>query len=74
LLSLSPLLLYLLVVLGQTVCVAAWSNLVLALLTMPLVILTNILYGLGFWRGLIIKIPLPPAAPEKDIWFETVPV
>jgi hypothetical protein len=29
---------------------------------------------LGFWRGLVIKIPPPPPAAEKDIWFETVPV
>ena len=74
LLLLLPLGLYLLVVLGQTVCVAAWSNPVLAVLAMPFVILTNILYGLGFWRGLFIKIQTPPPAPEKDIRFETVPV
>jgi len=74
LLSLLPLALYLLVVLAQTVSVAARSNPALAMLSMPLMILTNILYGLGFWRGLIIKIPTPPAAPEKDIRFETVPV
>jgi succinoglycan biosynthesis protein ExoA len=74
LLSLLPLVLYLLVVLGQTVCVAAWSNPALAMLAMPMMILSNILYGLGFWRGLFIKIQTPPAAPEKDIRFETVPV
>jgi len=74
LLSVLPLGLYLLVALGQTVCVAAWSNPVLAVLAMPFVILTNILYGLGFWRGLFIKIQTPPPAPEKDIRFETVPV
>lgn len=69
-----PLALYLLVVLGQTICVAARSNLGLAMLALPLMVLTNILYGLGFWRGLVIKIPPPPAAAEKDIRFETVPV
>ena len=74
LLSLLPLALYLLVVLGQTICVAARSNPGLALLALPLMILTNLLYGLGFWRGLVIKIPPPPAAAEKDIRFETVPV
>jgi succinoglycan biosynthesis protein ExoA len=72
-LSLLPLVLYLLVVLGQTVYVAA-RNPALAVLAMPFMILTNILYGLGFWRGLFIKTPSPPAAPEKDIRFETVPV
>ena len=74
LLSLLPLALYLLVVLGQTICVAGRSNLGLALLAMPLMVLTNILYGLGFWRGLVIKIPPPPATAEKDIRFETVPL
>jgi glycosyltransferase involved in cell wall biosynthesis len=74
LLSLLPLALYLLVVLGQTICVAARSNLALAALALPLMILTNLLYGLGFWRGLFIKIPPPPPAAEKDIRFETVPV
>ena len=27
-------------------------------------VLTNLLYGLGFWRGLFIKIPPPPARPR----------
>jgi hypothetical protein len=74
LLCLLPLILYLLVLLGQTIEVAARSNPGLAALSVPFVVLTNILYGLGFWRGLIIKIPPPPAAVEQDIRFESVPV
>ena len=74
LLSLLPLALYLLVVSGQTIYVATYSNPALAVLALPLMILTNILYGLGFWRGLFIKIPPPPAAAGKDIRFESVPV
>jgi hypothetical protein len=74
LLSLLPLALYLLAMLGQTICVAARSNLGLAVLALPLMVLTNILYGLGFWRGLFIKIAPPPSAAEKDIRFETMPV
>jgi hypothetical protein len=74
LLSLLPLALYLLAVLGQTICVAIRSNLGLAVLALPLMVLTNILYGLGFWRGLFIKIAPPPPVAEKDIRFETVPV
>jgi glycosyltransferase involved in cell wall biosynthesis len=74
LLSLLPLALYLLAMLGQTICVAARSNLGLTVLALPLMVLTNILYGLGFWRGLFIKIAPPPSAAEKDIRFETKPV
>ena len=74
LLSLLPLMLYLLVLAGQTINVAARSNLVLAVLALPLLFLTNLLYGLGFWRGLFIKIAPPPPVAEKDIRCETVPV
>ncbi len=74
LLFLLPLILYLVILFGQTLNVAAQSNLGLAVLAMPLIVLTNILYGLGFWRGLFIRIAPPPPAAEKDIRFETVPV
>ena len=66
--------LYVLVLLGQTVVVAAQSNPGMAVLALPLIFLTNLLYGLGFWRGLFIKIQPPPPAAESDIRFETVPV
>ncbi|HKW29870.1 MAG TPA: hypothetical protein VJT54_11070, partial [Verrucomicrobiae bacterium] len=74
LLVLLPLILYLLVLAGQTINVAAQSNPGLAMLAMPLMVLTNLLYGLGFWRGLFIRIKPPPPVAEKDIRFETVPV
>ncbi len=73
-LLLLPLMLYLLVLLGQVINVAAQGNIGLAALAMPLIVLTNLLYGLGFWRGLFIKIKRPPPVAEKDIRFETVPV
>jgi glycosyltransferase involved in cell wall biosynthesis len=74
LLVLAPLICYVLVLLGQTVVVAAQSNPGMAVLALPLIFLTNLLYGLGFWRGLFIKIQPPPPAAESDIRFETVPV
>jgi len=73
-LLLLPLLLYALAVLVQTICVATRAKLWLAAWALPLMVLTNMLYGLGFWRGLIISIPPPPRAPESDIRFENVPV
>jgi glycosyltransferase involved in cell wall biosynthesis len=69
-----PLALYILAVLIQMICVAARSKFSLAARALPLIVLTNILYGLGFWRGLFIKIAPPPPAPDGDIRFETVPV
>jgi glycosyltransferase involved in cell wall biosynthesis len=74
LLCLLPLVLYLVVLIGQTIEVAARSGPGLAVLAMPVMFLTNILYGLGFWRGLFIKIQSPPPVTERDIRFETVPV
>ena len=69
-----PLFLYLLVLFCQTINVAVQSNWGLAVLAVPLIVLTNVLYGLGFWRGLFIKIQQPPLVAESDIRFETVPV
>ena len=65
-----PLALYILAVLVQTICIAGRSKISLAARALPLIVLTNILYGLGFWRGLFIKIAPPPSAPGGEIWFE----
>jgi hypothetical protein len=69
-----PLALYILAVLVQTICIAGRSKVSLAARALPLSVLTNILYGLGFWRGLFIKIAPPPPSADGDIRFETVPV
>jgi hypothetical protein len=74
LLLLLPLLLYALAVAVQTLVAVSKSKLGLAARVLPLVALTNILYGLGFWRGLFLRITPPPPAPERDIWLETFPV
>jgi succinoglycan biosynthesis protein ExoA len=47
-----PLFLYLLAVLGQGLVLAALGGLGMAAQATPLVVLTHVLYGLGFWRGL----------------------
>jgi glycosyltransferase involved in cell wall biosynthesis len=74
LLAVLPLALYILAVLAQTICIAGRSKVSVAARALPLIVLTNILYGLGFWRGLFIKIAPPPPAPDGNIRFETVPV
>ena len=72
--AVSPLALYVLAVLMQTICIARRSKVSLATRALSLIVLTNILYGLGFWRGLFIKIVPPPSASDGDIRFETVPL
>jgi glycosyltransferase involved in cell wall biosynthesis len=74
LLAVLPLALYILTVLAQTICITRRSKVSLAMRALPLIVLTNILYGLGFWRGLFIKIVPPPSASDRDIRFETVSV
>jgi len=73
-LVLMPLALYLLAVLVQTAFIGGRSGLLLALYSAPLLVATTLLYGFGFLWGLIKPIPLPPPAPESDIWFEHVRV
>jgi hypothetical protein len=73
-LALLPLALYLLAVVVQTAFIASRSGILLALYSLPLLIITTLLYGFGFLWGLIKPIPAPPPAPESDIRFERVPV
>jgi len=49
-----PLVLYLLILLGQTVALIPKGGVAGAIAAMPLIALSHILYGLGFWRGLIL--------------------
>jgi len=67
-----PLLLYVLVVMGQTACSMISKNLVRGLLAAPLIVASHVGYGLGFWRGLFTK--LKPAAdkPVTEVKLETV--
>jgi cellulose synthase/poly-beta-1,6-N-acetylglucosamine synthase-like glycosyltransferase len=51
-LSLMPLGLYALVVLSQVVILAMTGQVFKSIATFPLIVLTHLLYGFGFWRGL----------------------
>jgi len=55
-LPLLPLAGYALAVVAQTLYSATTKNPVHALLAMPLITLTHIFYGLGFWRGLFTRL------------------
>jgi len=71
--GLVPLSLYVLAVLAQTVAVATRSNLWCGARVLPLIALTNVLYGLGFWHGLFTRLAPPKPPPPGDIRLEIVP-
>jgi succinoglycan biosynthesis protein ExoA len=70
---LAPLALYAVAVLAQAVVLAAGGRALQSLAAMPLVVLTHILYGLGFFRGLFTS--LKPAGQHLPVQvvLETVP-
>jgi succinoglycan biosynthesis protein ExoA len=72
--GLLPLLVYLLAAMAQTIAVTVpGNNLALAPRVLPLIVLTNVLYGLGFWHGLFTRLTPSKGAPPGDIRFESVP-
>jgi hypothetical protein len=67
-----PLGLYALAVLAQTAALAAQGGLPRALAAAPLVVLTHILYGSGFWRGLFTRLRAPGQRAPGTVVLETV--
>ena len=72
--TLLPLALYIAAVLGQTAAVMMRTDFMSALRALPLLALTNILYGAGVLRGLFSKIAHVKPGGATDIRLETVPV
>jgi hypothetical protein len=72
--TLLPLALYLAAVLVQTLAVMARTNFMSGLRALPLLALTNILYGAGVMRGFFSKIAHVKPGGATDIRLETVPV
>ena len=70
---LSPLALYAVAVLAQAVVLAAGGRVWQSLAAMPLVVLTHILYGLGFWRGLFTTLKPRGQQPPPPVVLENVP-
>jgi succinoglycan biosynthesis protein ExoA len=68
----SPLLLYLLCVAAQTAASSVRHGLARSLAAMPLIVLTHIFYGLGFWRGLFTRLGGRTARPAVDVALEQV--
>jgi cellulose synthase/poly-beta-1,6-N-acetylglucosamine synthase-like glycosyltransferase len=72
-LYLVPLACYALTVLAGGGGLAAGGQFLQSLAAIPLIALTHILYGLGFWRGLFTTLRPPGQPPPGQVVLETVP-
>lgn len=70
--GLVPLLFYALALLGQAAALASGGQVLQSLATMPLIVLTHILYGLGFWRGLFTRLKPPEQREPVPVVLEHV--
>jgi succinoglycan biosynthesis protein ExoA len=71
-LGLAPLVVYALAVLGQTVVSMMTKGIGKSILAMPLISLTHVFYGLGFWRGLFTSLKPAPAGARAGVSLEIV--
>ncbi len=67
-----PLLAYALAVLGQTLALVSQGGFVRAFKAAPLVVLSHLLYGLGFWRGLFTRLRTDAAERASEVRLETL--
>ncbi len=67
-----PLAVYGVLVIAQTAVLATQGGLLRALGAAPLIILTHILYGYGFWRGLFTRLDPPGQGAHEAVALETV--
>lgn len=73
-LALLPLAIYGGVVLVQTAVSAASKGLGKSVLALPLVVLTHLLYGLGFWRGLFTRWKASQQVAAAEVTLEKIPL
>jgi len=71
--ALAPLGVYSLAVAGQTLASAVRKGPGKSIAAAPLVVLTHILYGLGFWRGLFTRIKPETSQPRAEVSLEKYP-
>jgi succinoglycan biosynthesis protein ExoA len=71
-LCLAPLLFYVLALLVQALALALGGRLLQSLAAIPLIVLTHILYGLGFWRGLFTPLRRPGQRPPGEVILERI--
>jgi hypothetical protein len=70
--ALMPLFLYALVVLMQTVWLVRTGGLWRALCAAPLLVLSHLLYGIGFWRGLFTPLKQSASTVVAEVRLETI--
>lgn len=70
--SLAPLAVYLLSVVLQTIASMPNSGASRSLVAMPLIVLTHLLYGAGFWRGLFTTLKKSRAQPSTTVALERI--
>ena len=67
-----PLVFYVLAVLAQAAVLAAGGRVLQSLAAIPLIVLTHIFYGVGFWCGLFTTLRPPGQQPPGRVRLETV--
>jgi len=68
-----PLAFYILAVLAQGVSLAAGGQVWQSIAAIPLIVLTHLLYGFGFWRGLFTRLKPPGQPAPTEVKVETIP-
>ena len=68
-----PLAFYALAVLAQAMFLGAGGQVLRSFAAIPLIVLTHILYGVGFWRGLFTPLRSPGQRPPGQVLLEIIP-
>jgi succinoglycan biosynthesis protein ExoA len=70
--ALLPLGLYVVALIGQAAVLVPRGGVMHSLCAIPLIALTHILYGAGFWRGLFTPLKPPNERPDMPVTLETL--
>ncbi len=71
-LALAPLAVYALVVLAQSLALVPRGGVLKSFGALPLMVMTHLLYGLGFWRGLFTTLRQPGQRSDVPVTLETL--
>ncbi len=63
---------YAVAVLAQAVALMSGGGILRSLAAMPFIVLTHVLYGLGFWRGLFTRLNRGETKPSVEVVLETI--